>query len=61
MSWDSYIANENQNKQFREEAVKIVDKGKFPLIIKWESNLKAWNDDSQRKVTTKLLGVPWNK
>ena len=55
-----FIANENQGKQFREEAVKIMERGKFPLT-KWESNLKPLNDDDQKKVTTKLLGVPWNK
>ena len=54
------VANEHQGKQFREEAVKIMEKGKFPLT-KWESNLKLLNDDDQKKVTTKLLGVPWNK
>ena len=42
------ITNENQGKQFREEAVKIMEKGKFPLT-KWESNLKLLNDDNQRK------------
>ena len=54
------VANKHQGKQFREEAVKIMEKGKFPLT-KWESNLKLLNDDDQEKVTTKLLGVPWNK
>ena len=51
------VANEHQGKQFREEAVKIMEKSKFPLT-KWESNLKLLNDDDQEKVTTKLLGVP---
>ena len=50
------VANEHQGKQFREEAVKIMEKSKFPLT-KWESNLKLLNDDDQEKVTTKLLGV----
>ena len=53
-------ANEHQGKQFREEAVKIMEKSKFPLT-KWESNLKLLNDDDQKKITTKLLGMPWNK
>ena len=37
-----------------------MGKGKCPLT-EWESNLKLLNDDDQKKVTTKLLGVPWNK
>ena len=42
------VANKHQGKQFREEAVKIMEKGKFPLT-KWESNLKLLNDDDQEK------------
>ena len=42
------VANEHQGKQFREEAVKIMEKSKFPLP-KWESNLKLLNDDDQEK------------
>ena len=42
------VANEHQGKQFREETVKIMEKGKFPLT-KWESNFKLLNDDDQKK------------
>ena len=42
------VANENHGKQFREEAVKIMEKDKFPLT-KWESKLKLLNDDNQKK------------
>ena len=38
------IVNENQGQQFGEEAGKIMEKDK------WESNLKALNDDDQKKV-----------
>ena len=42
------VANENKDKQFRGEAVKTMERGKFPLT-KWESNLKLLNDDNQKK------------
>ena len=53
------VANEDQAIQFKEEAIKIMEKGPFPLA-KWESNIQALNEDG-KKSDTKLLGINWNK
>ena len=53
------VANEDQAIQFKEEAIKIMEKGQFPLA-KWESNIQALNDDCE-KSDTKLLGINWNE
>ena len=46
------VSNEDQETQFRDESIRILGRGQFPLA-KWESNLG--------RVDTKLLGINWNK
>ena len=53
------VANKDQAVQFMREAIKIMEKGQFPLA-KWGSNIQALNDDGE-KSDTKLLGINWNK
>ena len=53
------VTNEDRAHEFKEEATRIMEKGKFPLA-KWESNIKTLNDE-QDKMETKLLGINWNK
>ena len=53
------VHNEDEASPFKEEAIKIMEKGQFPLA-KWESNIQAL-DDSVEKSDTKLLGINWNK
>ena len=53
------VANEDQAIQFKEDAIKIMEKKQFPLA-KWESNIQALNDDGE-KSDTKLLGINCNK
>ena len=53
------VANEDQAIQFKEEAIKIMEKRQFPLA-KWESNIQSLNDNGEKSYT-KLLGINWNK
>ena len=53
------VANEDQAIHFKEEAIKIMEKGQLPLA-KWESNIQSLNADGE-KSDTKLLGINWNK
>ena len=53
------VNNEEQAVQFKEEAIRIMEKGQFPLA-KWESNIQLLDENSE-KVDTKLLGINWNK
>ena len=48
------VTNEDHAHEFKEEATRIMEKGKFPLA-KWESNVKTLNDE-QDKTEMKLLG-----
>ena len=53
------VNNEEQAVQFKEEAIRIMEKGQFPLA-KWESNIQLLDENSE-KIDTKLLGINWNK
>jgi len=53
------VNDKEQAVQFKEEAIRIMEKGQFPLA-KWESNMQLL-DESNEKVDTKLLGINWNK
>ena len=53
------VSNEEQATQFKDESIRILGIGQFPLA-KWKSNLKSLNDEDGR-ADTKLLGINWNK
>ena len=54
------VANEDQAIQFKEDSIKIGDKGQF-LLAKWESNVQLASIRDTDKSETKLLGINRNK
>ena len=54
------VANEDQAIQFKEDSIKVGDKGQFPLA-KWESNVQLASIRDTDKSETKLLGINRNK
>ena len=56
---NNYIDNIMGMMANEDEAIKIMEKGQFPLA-KWKSNIQVLNDDGE-KSDTKLLGTNWKK